>query len=194
MPMPPPHGILNPLITWCHVVLEAHWKCLSFKKILQMWNSYVNLFPGLHSEWFKWESFPLALNPMPLTENEFLCALADFPWYTQLCLAKAQAPSFHNPPRGTGLSAGLPTILFSHQNTFRETRYLGNAVHAHLIREPLNSNKEVLFKSRQKKIIKATIRVSRPKKVPFMSFFPFLVFPLEIKGGIIGGILERGQF
>lgn len=51
------------------------------------------------------------------------------------------------------------------------------------------------MKSRQKKkVIKATIRVSRPKKVPFMSFFPFLVFPLEIKGGIIGGILERGQF
>lgn len=61
MPIPPPHGILD----LSHHVMprnafsEAHWKCLSFKKILQMWNWYVNLFPELHSEWFKWESFPL---------------------------------------------------------------------------------------------------------------------------------------
>lgn len=135
MLMPPPHGILD----LSHHVMprnafsEAHWKCLSFKKILQMWNWYVNLFPELHSEWFKWESFPLALNPKPLTENEFLCALADFPRHTPLCLARAQAPSLCNPPRRTGLSAGLPTVLFSHPNTFRETSYLGNAVHAHLI-------------------------------------------------------------
>lgn len=134
--IPPPHGILNP----SHHMMprdafsEAHWKCLSFKKNLQMWNSYVNLFPKLHSEWFKWESFPLALNPMPLTENEFIaCALADFPWHTLLCLARTKDTSLRNPPWHTRLPAGLPTILFSHPNTFRETSYLGNAVHARLI-------------------------------------------------------------
>lgn len=135
IPMPPPHGILDPSY---HVMppdafSEAHWKCLSFKKNLQMWNSYVNLFPELHSEWFKWESFPLALNSMPRLKMSFFCALADFPRYTPLCLARAQDTSFCNPSRRTALPAGLPTILFSHPNTFRETSYLGNAVHAHLI-------------------------------------------------------------